>query len=97
MGHDFRGKKMKSRNRSLHVLLLVFTMSAGAFAQTPADSDRQNQIDTLVAKAIGFLKARGQLEDGSFSSASAPGVTALVTAGLLRNGVSPDVQRCERA
>ncbi len=90
MGYDFRGKKMKSHNRSLQVLLLVFTMSAGAFAQTPADSDRQNQIDTLVAKAIGFLKARGQLEDGSFSSASAPGVTALVTAGLLRNGVSPD-------
>lgn len=81
---------MKWCVRSLQILSLILMMANAGIAQTSSDANRGNQIDTLVAKAVGFLKAQGQLEDGSFSSASAPGVTALVTTGLLRNGVSPD-------
>lgn len=44
----------------------------------------------MVAKAYDFLK-RNQAEDGSFSAKSTgPGVTALVVAGLLRNGYPAD-------
>ncbi len=43
----------------------------------------------LLEKAVGFLRA-SQAEDGSFSSQAGPGVTGLVMAGLLANGVPSD-------
>lgn len=43
-----------------------------------------------VGKAIAYLKTKGQSEDGSFSGFSGPGVTALVTTALLRNGLTPE-------
>jgi squalene-hopene/tetraprenyl-beta-curcumene cyclase len=47
-------------------------------------------VGAVRDKAIAFLRKR-QGTDGSFSPAIAgPGVTALVTAALLRNGVSPE-------
>ena len=43
----------------------------------------------MVDKAVGFLKTT-QGKDGSFSPRLAgPGITAVVVAGLVRNGVSP--------
>src|SRR5262249_36857920 len=44
----------------------------------------------VLDKAVAFLKQR-QADDGSFAAKLAgPGVSALVAAGLLRNGLSPD-------
>jgi squalene-hopene/tetraprenyl-beta-curcumene cyclase len=43
-----------------------------------------------VARAIQFLQTKGQAADGSYAGHAGPGVTALVTAGILRNGRSPD-------
>lgn len=43
----------------------------------------------MVARAITFLEGR-QSPEGAFSAEVGPGVTALVTAGLLRSGRSPD-------
>jgi squalene-hopene/tetraprenyl-beta-curcumene cyclase len=42
----------------------------------------------MVAKATSFVLTKGRASDGSYSSFSGPGVTALVTTALLRNGVS---------
>jgi squalene-hopene/tetraprenyl-beta-curcumene cyclase len=43
-----------------------------------------------VDRAIHFLRTKGQDEKGAFSSEAGPGVTALVTTALLRNGLTPD-------
>jgi Squalene-hopene cyclase C-terminal domain/Prenyltransferase and squalene oxidase repeat len=54
-------------------------------------------IQPLLDKALAFLKAQ-QAGDGSFSAKRAgPGITAVVLAGLLRNGVSPKEPVVERA
>src|SRR5262249_22367098 len=47
------------------------------------------EVQALLDKAVAYLKANQQA-DGSFSPKRAgPGVTALVIAALVRNGVSP--------
>jgi squalene-hopene/tetraprenyl-beta-curcumene cyclase len=75
------------------VLIVVFLSSLGlqARADTPRDADSaQKQYDQMVAQAIDYLAANGQAEDGSYSSFAGPGVTALVTTGILRQGRTPD-------
>lgn len=42
-----------------------------------------------VGRAVAFLRSTGQAADGSFSAYAGPGVTSLITTGLLRNGISP--------
>ncbi len=46
--------------------------------------------EQMVTKAIAFLTTKGQAADGSYTAVSGPGITALVVAGILRNGRSPD-------
>jgi squalene-hopene/tetraprenyl-beta-curcumene cyclase len=50
----------------------------------------QTQLRRTVRAAIGCLRGQGQAHDGSFSSFSGSGVTAIVTTALLRNGLTPD-------
>ena len=53
------------------------------------------EVKTLVAKGVQFLRT-SQAEDGSFSKEAGPGVTALVTASLLRSDLpssDPTVSR----
>lgn len=52
-------------------------------AEHAADSGHYEQ---MVARAIGYLAAKGQAEDGSFSSQAGPGVTALVATAAMRHG-----------
>src|SRR5262245_25439060 len=69
---------------ALALLLAPTTQLLPADEQTPD----AKALDSLVSKAIAFLRA-SQSADGSFSPRLAgPGVTAVVAAGLLRNGVS---------
>ena len=60
-----------------------------AAADQPAASFDQPAYEQAVAKAIEFLRVKGQADDGSFSSAAGPAVTALVTTGVLKNGRTP--------
>src|SRR2546423_6269502 len=46
--------------------------------------------EQAVARAVDFLRTKGQADDGSYSAASGPAVTALVTTALLRNGRTPN-------
>src|SRR4051812_18828863 len=58
-----------------------------AFAAPSADD-----VKAVVDKALGYLKG-AQKDDGSFGSpprAGEPGLTALITAALVRNGVPAD-------
>lgn len=53
-----------------------------------ADVDAR-QFEQMVTRAIGFLATKAQANDGSYSAAAGPGVTALVTTAILRHGRSP--------
>lgn len=55
-----------------------------------ADEFDRARYERTVAKAVEFLKTKGQAEDGSFDKNAGPAVTALVTTALLRTGMSPD-------
>ncbi len=60
-----------------------------AFGQQPVGA-KADETQVLVSKAIDFLKT-AQGKDGAFSAKFAgPGITAIVVAGLVRNGVSPE-------
>jgi squalene-hopene/tetraprenyl-beta-curcumene cyclase len=67
--------------------VLPFLPAPAADADLGADP---KDVKSALDKAVAFLKKR-QGDDGSFSSQRAgPGVSAVVAAGLLRNGYSPD-------
>jgi len=71
------------------VLAGVCLVLVGTAAAPAADADAK-EVQVLVDKARDFLKKR-QGDDGSFSPKfGGPGITALVAAGLLRNGVPAD-------
>lgn len=68
-----------------------FVVTATAFAadERPAKSADANTYAKSVERAIAFLQ-NAQAADGSFAVHAGPGVTAVVTDALLRNGRSPD-------
>ncbi len=53
-------------------------------------ADDRATLDREVQKGIEFLRTKGQAEDGSFSAAAGPGITAIVATSLLANGRTPD-------
>jgi squalene-hopene/tetraprenyl-beta-curcumene cyclase len=69
-------------------LLAATPSSWGGQAGTGSKLDPQ-EVQAVVDRAVAYLKTT-QKKDGSFSPKIAgPGVTALVVASLVRNGVSP--------
>ncbi len=63
-----------------------------ACVPTVAADDSSSPTTThaeMVASAMDFMSTR-QGDDGAYSKVAGPGITALVTTGLLRNGRSPD-------
>jgi squalene-hopene/tetraprenyl-beta-curcumene cyclase len=71
------------------VPLLVFLAAATSrvTAAEPTDAQAYRQA---VDRAVQFLRTQGQEPDGSFAGYAGPGVTAVVTAGILRTGHSAD-------
>jgi squalene-hopene/tetraprenyl-beta-curcumene cyclase len=55
-----------------------------------AEKISAKDAEAMTAKAIDYLRTKGQKEDGSFSASAGPAVTALVTTALLRNGRTPE-------
>lgn len=71
-----------------------FTMSAMMFTSAWSaedvpilDSSDPLQYEQCVAKAIAYLKTKGQQEDGSYSNFAGIGPTTLVTVALLRHEI----------
>jgi squalene-hopene/tetraprenyl-beta-curcumene cyclase len=81
------------QNRPWLVICLTFVVALVAI-QPPtanaADDTTAKKYEQMVDKAIAFLATKGQADDGSFNAAAGPAVTALVTAGVLRHGRSPE-------
>src|SRR6267142_2593720 len=75
------------------LLALTVTFAATARPGRAADGDvgpDPKEVQAVLDRAVAYLK-KHQGEDGSYSPKIAgPGVTGLVIAGLIRNGVSSD-------
>jgi len=75
--------------RTIHVAvmgcLLAAPLAERVTAQ-PMDDPVRQQYERMVGKAVSYLANKGRANDGSYSSFSGPGVTALVTTSLLRHG-----------
>lgn len=84
---------MTSRVLQVTSFVVAVFSSLTALAAQPATDARQESDAVLyrraVDRAVGFLQTRAQAPDGSYSEFAGPGVTAVVTAGLLRNGRTP--------
>ncbi len=75
------------------VLLATLWSAAGARAAQPVGSAPRVDLAAYrqaVDRAVEFLRTKAQAPDGSYASFAGPGVTAVVTTGLLRNGVAPN-------
>ena len=71
--------------RAISCWLLI--VSVGLFAAPVPGEDLSETYETMVAKAIQFA-GTSQADDGSYNAAAGPGITALVTTGILRHGRS---------
>jgi squalene-hopene/tetraprenyl-beta-curcumene cyclase len=70
------------------VVLVVAPVLA---AETPAASSMDARAAAqAVDRAIDFLQNQAQAPDGSYAARNGPGVTAVVTAALLRHGRTPN-------
>jgi squalene-hopene/tetraprenyl-beta-curcumene cyclase len=68
------------------VLGLAGPCGAAHGADEPLPQGDETAYERAVGKAIEYLRIKGQGDDGSFSAAAGPAVTALVTTGVLANG-----------
>lgn len=80
---------------------LIAALAAPLFAAEPAPAKAAVKaaaaapagnpaVQKIATAAIDYLRTKGQAADGSFSAQAGPGVTAIVLAGALANGRSPD-------
>ncbi|HEX4148034.1 MAG TPA: prenyltransferase/squalene oxidase repeat-containing protein, partial [Pirellulales bacterium] len=69
--------------------VLSVLLPAAAASAADDSSSAQHDREQAITKGIDYLRTKGQAADGSYSAASDPiGITALVTAAILRNGRS---------
>lgn len=71
-------------------LCLAGLVSPAALAADKKPADDARLYEETVAKAIEYCRTKGQAADGSYSAEAGPAVTAIVTAGILRSGRTPD-------
>jgi squalene-hopene/tetraprenyl-beta-curcumene cyclase len=74
------------------LVLAAAVLAAGAArpARSADAGPDPKEVKAVVDKAVAYLR-KSQQEDGSFSAKRVgPGISALVAAGLLRSGVSPE-------
>jgi squalene-hopene/tetraprenyl-beta-curcumene cyclase len=74
------------------VCLSILGLAAMALAAEPAASPPPdaNAYQQGVDRAVEYFRTKGQTADGSYSKLTGSGVTSLVTAALLRQGLGPD-------
>jgi squalene-hopene/tetraprenyl-beta-curcumene cyclase len=83
----------------LHSLLIVLVLiaavmtllvTAGGNGPAAAASGDAEAYQQSVDRAIHFLQTKAQALDGSYAASSGPGVTAVVTTAVIRQGRTPD-------
>lgn len=83
---------MSQQSPIILAAVIVLAAAAGQAAE-PTEKKNQSGVDRAayersVAKAISYLRVKGQSDDGSYSGFAGIGPTALVTTALLRHGRS---------
>jgi squalene-hopene/tetraprenyl-beta-curcumene cyclase len=74
---------------SLSALLVLETGARQVSAVDKPEID-PTAYETAVQRGVDFLRTKGQAEDGSFSAAAGPGITAIVSTALMANGRTPE-------
>jgi squalene-hopene/tetraprenyl-beta-curcumene cyclase len=69
-------------------LMMLLTTTAATAKDAPSSKVDRAKVAEAINKAADFLK-HAQANDGSFSSASGPGITAIVGSALIRSGRTP--------
>ncbi|MGW8258160.1 MAG: prenyltransferase/squalene oxidase repeat-containing protein [Thermoguttaceae bacterium] len=77
---------MKLFVHSCIFFIFLATCTVLGAEEKPADAQAYSRS---VERAIQYLFTKGQAVDGSFSAQAGPGVTAVVTAGILKHGRGP--------
>ena len=72
------------------LVLLVASPPATADPAHSTTRTEEQAYHQAVDRAINFLRTKGQATDGSYAASTGPGVTAVVTTAILRNGRSPN-------
>jgi squalene-hopene/tetraprenyl-beta-curcumene cyclase len=78
--------------RGFTILLVAATLIQPLSTRTSTAENRPSEVaslDTVRAKAVKFLKLT-QSEDGTWTTANVPGITALCVTSLLQSGVPAD-------
>ncbi len=70
------------------ILLATAGYALAGAADNPTGTDARD-FSRAVDRAVRFLQSKGQALDGSYSAHAGPGVTAVVTTSIIRNGRSP--------
>jgi squalene-hopene/tetraprenyl-beta-curcumene cyclase len=87
--HSFRKNGFRrGAGTALCAVALAVASNPVMAAETSAAVDK-TKLTQAISRAVNYFK-QAQTDDGSWSAASGPGVTAIVTAGLLRNGLTAD-------
>ncbi len=71
-------------------LLSISASGQAASAVSEKDLASATAYRKALDRAVQFLQTKAMAPDGSYASHAGPGVTAVVTTGLLRNGRAPD-------
>jgi squalene-hopene/tetraprenyl-beta-curcumene cyclase len=77
--------QLRVRFTAITALCLGLVTAACVNGQEVQPTFDPSKLDGAISKAIGFLE-QAQADDGSYSAASGPGITAIVASALLRNG-----------
>ncbi len=75
---------------NLGALLLATVFSPVRHAAAADAAFDRKAYDQAVQKGIDYLRTKGQADDGSFSAAAGPGITAIVATSMLENGRTPE-------
>ena len=76
--------------------MLVFVVCCGStlicapIFSEDAGPDAKQLHQNIIQRGVRYLQTQGQAGNGSYSAGSGPGVTALVTTAILRNGYTPN-------
>jgi squalene-hopene/tetraprenyl-beta-curcumene cyclase len=74
----------------MHLRLFLLIACALLVPVASAQDGRSQKYQQMVDRAIGYLSTKGQNDEGAYSPAAGPAVTALVTTAILRHGRSPE-------
>jgi Squalene-hopene cyclase C-terminal domain len=91
-----RNRFVRLSSVALVAMATLCAANTNVLAKDTAAGVDKAKLTQSVNRAVAYFQ-QAQADDGSWSAASGPGVTALVTASLIRSGRSPDEPTVARA